>query len=368
MKCIKCKSVLSKDLFCTNCNSLFYTYANDDFEKAFKFAVEYYLDPKKSPSGRTTAEPRGLGSVIDAFLIGKLAEIAVPKMLSFFNLKKSYELDFSIKSTSSVRNDPDIISIVENDLKRNPNNFIEIKRTSNGDRWIGLTDEQLSTMRSNSQDRQILIVFVSISSVDPKSSRSSDLLGMFLKHKSGLPILDGFDDINAHADLEFIISVDDLEQFGTRFPKDSYFYETELFQGPIKIRRNDGDLIKGIKLERSCLSFSNDISVPLIDGSLDKIYGTFYVKGNFNIYKKINSKSQRNFIECLSDTVIQNDIFGSFELEKGKTYRFNLFRVGSDPKLKRNNLFIAKRRIYQLISLGNLSSPEIILEKIANSI
>ena len=88
---------------------------------------------------------------------------------------------------------------------------------------------------------------------------------------------------------------------------------------------------------------------------------TFKVSGDFNlIYKK-----QKTYIECIINCYIENNIFGTFLLEKSKFYAFNLITVGRDPKLKRNNLFISKRRIYQLIKNGQIAEPIDIINKIA---
>ena len=51
-----------------------------------------------------------------------------------------------------------------------------------------------------------------------------------------------------------------------------------------------------------------------------------------------------------------------------KFFNFNLITVGRDPKLKRNNLFIAKNRIFQLIEQGLIQQPNRIIKEIANKI
>ena len=114
----------------------------DDFKRVFEFGTNYYIDPTKNTTGRTTGEPRGLGAVLDAFTLGKLTEIGIEKILTEFNPNKKYILDFDIKGNNEVRDEPDIIEIVENSTLREPQVFIEIKNTSENDRWIGLTEEQ----------------------------------------------------------------------------------------------------------------------------------------------------------------------------------------------------------------------------------
>jgi hypothetical protein len=61
-------------------------------------------------------------------------------------------------------------------------------------------------------------------------------------------------------------------------------------------------------------------------------------------------------------------VFGKYELEKGTIYDFLLHTLGRDPILKRNNLFIAKRRVYQLIDENILSKPDELLQEIAKII
>lgn len=42
--------------------------------------------------------------------------------------------------------------------------------------------------------------------------------------------------------------------------------------------------------------------------------------------------------------------------------------LGRDPILKRNNVFISKSRIYQLIREGKIKKPEILVQELANQI
>lgn len=60
------------------------------------------------------------------------------------------------------------------------------------------------------------------------------------------------------------------------------------------------------------------------------------------------------------------DLFSN--LEKNNFYDFNLETLGRDPKLKRNNIFISKKHIYQLIEKKLIRNPEKILQEIAQEI
>ena len=84
-----------------------------DFKKAFTFGINYHLDPRKTQSGRTTNEPRGLGGVLDNFVRGKLLEIGTTNIIREINHKIECNLDFQMHSPTEVRTDPDIVSIIE---------------------------------------------------------------------------------------------------------------------------------------------------------------------------------------------------------------------------------------------------------------
>ena len=82
------------------------------------------MDDKKTSSNRTTGQYRGLGSIIDSFIIGKLIEIGVAKIIDEFSEDKEIGLDFDIHSlTKENLSDPDITKIKENGAERKPKIF-----------------------------------------------------------------------------------------------------------------------------------------------------------------------------------------------------------------------------------------------------
>ncbi len=344
-----------------------YRFTPADFERAFKFGIDMYLS-KGSHTGRTSGEPRGLGAVLDAFTRGKLVEIGVVRMLEEACIDRRFILDFDMKSISEVAEEPDITDVVVSGSKREPKFFIEIKNTSIGDRWIGLTDEQLATMKKGAGERHIYIIYASLHSCPLTGCpHSSDFVGMYLRHLSDLPIFEGFAELNAEARLEFILSADSLHDYGISFPKGDLLYETSLFAEVKKIRKKDGSLLARIEKEEhiETVQMKKMILRRTLDNLPDSKYGTVGVKGIFTTYTKHNLNSFRHYIECHADTEIESDIFGKFSLQKGHVYDFSLATVGRDPVLKRNNLWVSKRRIYQLINSGMLPEPEDSLKQIA---
>jgi hypothetical protein len=65
---------------------------------------------------------------------------------------------------------------------------------------------------------------------------------------------------------------------------------------------------------------------------------------------------------------VKNEVFGEFQLRKGKSYSFNLFTVGRDPRLKRNNVWISKRRAGELIKSGAIMDPDRYLKQVADGL
>jgi hypothetical protein len=99
-----------------------------------------------------------------------------------------------------------------------------------------------------------------------------------------------------------------------------------------------------------------------------KFIGEIKFKGKIELYEKLNQKSSRRFIHCLTDVSISNKTLGTFNLEKGKIYLLNLHTVGRNPALNRNNIWIAKRSIPFLQSKKLITETEKNLAHIAKSI
>lgn len=349
----------------------YYKLTLEDFKRVFEFGTNYYIDPAKNTTGRTTGEPRGLGAILDAFTLGKLTEIGIEKILTLNNKDKDYILDFDIKSNSKVKDDPDITSIREKDICREPNIFIEIKNTSGNDRWIGLTEEQFNTIKRSAGNRKIYMVYASIrSETIDNNPKTTDLTGMFLKEIEDCEkseIFQKFANLNAECKIEFILSSGDLDEFSYPFERGMNMYETRLFEEKkITSFYSKAGIRKDVLSIEEFADFNSEMKLEIEKGLFPEKeeIATFKIRGNF----KLIHKRKKTFIECLSKVYLANDIFGKFILQEEKFYSFNLATVGRDPKLKRNNLFIAKNRVYQLIDDGKIEKPQEVIEKIADNI
>ena len=100
-----------------------YQTTKEDLEKWFKFGISYWLDTKKSVSGRTSGQPRGLGDILDSFLL-QIIETGVGKILqNNFDNSKEFISDDEIKPDAAIKYDPDIIKIKEKDEQRKTKSF-----------------------------------------------------------------------------------------------------------------------------------------------------------------------------------------------------------------------------------------------------
>ena len=326
----------------------------NDLYKCFEFAVKYHLDEAKSNVNRTTGQYRGLGAIVNDFLLGKLIELGVAKGIEGFNSKIKCQLDFDIHAKGENRDsDPDIVKINEKGKMREPKLFVEIKNVSPGDRWIGLSKEQFETIKSNSivdeKGSKIYLVYASLGSAG--LGGDDDLLGSFLK--SGMTgyyssLFRKFCSISdLFIEIKQVLSGEELDKYGTFFSKGSYFYETEIFNDFLP----DSIAEKNRKLDFKRFDVS-DKNLPIVSRNKTgdfKEFGDFYCKGKANFYIKENEKSNRMYLDCLTDVVIKNRVLGDFRLSKGKMYEAFFETIGRDPILKRNNIFIANRNLSNIV-------------------
>lgn len=326
--------------------------AKEDLFKCLEFSVKYHLDERKSNTNRTTGQDRGLGAVINDFILGKFIELGVAKAIETFNPHISCKLDFEIHPLNQENSsDPDIVGILEENKERKPNIFIEVKNISPRDRWVGLTKEQLNTITGNSiakkEGENVFLVYASLGSDNPNCD--NDLLGIFLKSETKNELFDNFCNIGeVYCDISHIISSKELLEYGTAFDEGSYFYETNVVGLPI-------DETKSKKIKEAGFSefaFKN-AELPIVSrnkvGEFKEI-GDFFCQGEIVMYVKKNDKSNRVYIDCKTDSVISNKVMGEFILEKDKMYELFWETVGRNPVLKRNNIWIAHRRLEKILT------------------
>ena len=253
---------------------------------------------------------------------------------------------------------------------RKPKVFVEIKNSEEGDRWVGLTEEQFATVRRNEivgdNLEKIFMVYASLKNKKDKSAKKNDLLGVFLKSEIKNSMYNDFSGIeDLYVEVSMVITAKELGDKGTRFEKGYYFYETEMFP-EVTVNVKDSKSITQVKVKGSTLpKFEYQKSTP--DQKMPPFpdrFGDISFSGKIKLYKKENEKSNRMYVHCITDVEIQNSVVGKFILKKGKTYEYKPSTVGRNPQLNRNNIWIAKRNIPNIIK----KSPEERLREIAKQI
>lgn len=347
-----------------------YNLTKKDFQTAFNFAVKYHLDPRKSSTTRTSGSARSLGDVLDSFLLGKLSEIGVINILQDLNTSKQCVLDFDLRPIYEVKNEPDIIGVIENNLSRGPNLFVEIKNVGQGDHWVGLTLEQFETIKKSAKNLDsVFIVGVSIKNNDPdKSLKEKDLLGSYLKEITNIKTFDKFADAyKTSIKVEYAISGAELAKNGIIFKKNDLFYNTDLFVdiGKSFKRALEAGKFKNLGIQKNgeIKKYSQNKNFPP-----PNIFGPIRLDGCIRIFEKQNDKSVRRFIYAETDSIVTSDVLGEFKLENGRYYFYNMNTIGRNPVLARNNIWIAKRNIAYLQSRRLIKSAGKNMKSIAENI
>ncbi len=326
-------------------------FKKQDFYRCFEFPVRYYLDETRSKSNRTTGQQRGLGSVINDFFLGKLIEIGVARAIEESGEGKKCRLDFNIhKQGENHDNDPDILGVVETSGERKPRLFVEIKNVSENDRFIGLTAEQCNTMLESEiigkDSSKLFIVYATVTSEN--KGRLCDVFGAYLKSEIKDGILDGFADVDEIClEIKSVISAKELMENCVRFNKGSLFYETEILGEEFLAKKAER-----IRSQKYLEKYVKESTLPIImmnDYPEPREFGDFYLHGEVKLLVKKNDKSRRVYLDALSNGSITNHVLGEFKFKKGKMYELSFTTVGRNPVLSRNNIWVARRNLPNLV-------------------
>ncbi|MGC9124244.1 MAG: hypothetical protein ACP5IB_09320, partial [Thermoplasmata archaeon] len=124
--------------------NIYYLLKEEDLKQCVSFAINMY---HKNNVNRVTGEIRGLGKIMDDWVSGKAIEIGVKNILeNHGRTGKKLELDFDVYEKGETADKPDIKNVIENQIRRPPNLYIEIKNFNDRERWVGLREEQYNTI------------------------------------------------------------------------------------------------------------------------------------------------------------------------------------------------------------------------------
>ncbi len=357
-----------------------YNFTDDDLIDILGFVRDYHLNPTKRSQGRTNQGKRGFGGEIDAFLTGKLCEIAACKIIEKYSSNKKLLIDLEIYSDSEVgkSKDPDIKDILEisSGYKRKPNLFVEVKKIDKNEHWLGAREHQIEEDLKNNTNGYM--VHVSIYFNDEKSEKQRDITGAALKKIIGsnnLLSLNDFSDFSdLYAKIEYVYSYEDLKNKGFHFPSGLIMPATDFKKITNGVIKKDGSKSMQYQFVKaySGVQEVNMKQAHTIKGIYDMPFFTNWtVTGNFEIYKKI--KTGNEYILPISETIMENDVMGRYLLMPSNTYVFHLINrlVGRDKKdaVKGVNEYSFSRKRLENIQLEDQNfSLDNMIKKIAKEI
>ncbi|GKS67903.1 hypothetical protein YTPLAS73_14500 [Nitrosarchaeum sp.] len=303
-----------------------------------------------------------MGEIVDSFISGKVIELGVIDILKKINGEKDFFPDIEVRSTQDY-SDPDIVAVKENEAKREPKVFVEIKNDLREYRWTGLYKEQFESMQNhksiNGDIKKIFIVYASLKSKKEVGKERNDLFGIYLKSISDMSVFKDFSvPSDLYVEINHVITGEELVNNGDFFNKDEDFiYETDVLkESSLGVVKADGSLRKGCE---KIVPSGNKIPTDAVGNHAEKI-GEFTFSGNVEVYKVKFRNSYSIYIKCISDVVVKNKILGKFDLEGGKQYQVVIKKL---MQCGRNNLWIAKRNL-EFVTKSNEARMFEIAEKI----
>lgn len=366
-----------------------YHFQKEDLDSALKFTYKWHLDKTKQSAGRTNQGRRGFGGEIDAFVPGKLLEIGCCKIIQrFTNRKIELTPDFKIYSDQEVakKSDPDILCVKENGKDKDLRRYIEIKRLSDNDEWLGPRCDQLESFdKSIWKDLNLYMVHGIFRFDDDKSKKEQDITGSLLQRlfsdgKTRFEKFSNFDDL--YCEIEFAYSLSDIKKFGRLYKKD----EIIPTYGEGKRREKKYHLVsvynKDGKPRKNYIKMNSEVKKKKLNMEIKgekksgagAIYGDWELNGKFDFFKKDvldastgDKKYSYEIIHCLEETTMFNKLFGKYVLKKGVTYRFYLEAKGGGTKTIDDWWFL-RRRLNELIKSGEMHDTETVLKEIAENI
>ena len=344
-------------------NKNHYYFTEEDLSLALNFAKNYQLNETKASRGRTNQGVRNFGGLLDAFLPGKLIEIAVCRILEKYSRNKKFYPDFEIYSDKEVgeKSDPDITKINENDINRKPNIFIEIKKTELNDRWLGPRKDQIKEMTNG------FMIHASMKFNDSLKPKSKDVVASVLKKYISSDFVD-LNDFSNFTDLvakiEYAYSFRDLWDRGHFFESGSIIPETE-FPKSSDAYIKDGSLSKRYK-KIDVYNGSHKLKMKWKNEYLT--FSDWKVEGHFEI---LEDNYEKQHIYAIEETKMFSEVFGNFIIREGDTHKFHFKntlgkRGGKDEFKTRNDYWFSKRRFEEMLINKEIENLDTILYKIAS--
>jgi hypothetical protein len=352
--------------------STIYRFTNEDLIKVLHFTKDYHLEETKQSSGRTNQGSRNFGGELDAFVPGKLIELAVCKILEAYGENKTLLPDYKIYKNAEVAEnvDPDIVAVKEKDELRYPKIHVEIKRLMDSDFWLGMRTDQLSrveAVRGIEALRSMYMIHASLAFDNSNNKKQNDIVGAVLKElisteKLNLEEFSNFTDL--YCRIDYVYSIQDLMSRGHLYKKGDIIPTGEFPQGADAYKKN-GSTRKGYTLIKKFTKNNHNLSMKISLNGTEPMYGKWEIIGEIELFK---TAKNNEMLYCKSATVMSNPYFGSFNLEAGKTYKFYFQnKLGKDYK-NIDDYWFFRKRLEEMILLKEIPTNEESIKKIISSL
>jgi hypothetical protein len=349
-----------------------YFFTNEDLKKVLEFTKDYHLEETKQSSGRTNQGSRNFGGELDAFIPGKLIELAVCKILEAYGDDKVLLPDYKIYTNFEVgeKVDPDIVQVIEHNEVRPPKIFVEIKRMSDGDVWLGMRSDQLGRVESVKGLKTLetmYMIHASLAFDNSNNKKQNDIVGAVLKQL--IPENDlNLEEFSSFTDLfckiDYVYSIKHLKSKGHLYQKGDIIPTGEFPKGADAYKK-DGSARKGYKLIKKLSKGKHSLSMKIELNGREPDYGQWEITGEAELFQ---TSKDKDVLYCKSDSIMNNPYFGNFDLEGGKTYKFYYAnKLGKDYK-NIDDYWFFKKRLDEMISSNEIPGNEDSIEKIISSI
>lgn len=350
-----------------------YKFSEQDLIDVFNFVINYHLNPTKGLRGRTNTGARGFGGELEEFIPGKLIEVGCCRILEKFGKenKKLYP-DFKIYDDKEVgdRSDPDITKVKINNLFREPNLFLEVKRLSSNSDWIGPRKHQFKEGKNG------FMIHATIKFDDENYFKGKDIIASIWKklidskydNKINFERFSDFGNLTVKVDYIYPFSL--IREKGHYFKKGEIIPET-IFPSSVSIINRDGSIRRNFSKVAEHRGNETKVINMKIEPQTRTAspvcpdYSEWRLDGSFDIYVKDN----KEYLYCLSPVKMFNNIFGLYNLEKGISYRFFFKnKLGKNTYKNIDDYWFSKNRLNELIKNDTRLNLELQMKEIIEAI
>ena len=343
----------------------------DMLDRAVAFAIDYNLEDNKMEQGRTVGESRALGGLFDAFVPGKIIELAVEEIINKNATGKTCYADLVVREKQDF-SEPDIPNVKEEGSSdtRKAKVLVETKNSADNYRWVGVSESQFKTLRAGQPDLdKIYIVVCSIGTheTDDETPKHVDLLGTYLssQHSKSEKFSSYKDVAKYYVHVDYVLTGTELDDNARLFQAGMIFPDNKiLFESPMDLINKDGSLRRNFE-ELSVVNGREQLPtdrIPWIDQ-----FREAFCDGSYTVFLKTGQRLGEEmtpsiYLKADGDIVLVNDFLGRRTYSAG-LYCLKVRSVTGRPKSD-SDWWVSKENIHSIIGATTIERVKEIAKKI----